>query len=394
LTDRWAAVVPAAGSSQRMGRNKLTADMGGAPVLVRTLELLVAAGLRQLVVGVPAAGGLAAALDQVRAGGAQVVAVPGGATRQETVRRCLAALPPAVEYVLVHDAARPYCSPSLVRRVQAAAERWGAAAAACPAVDTVHRAGADGAIRETLDRAQLWLAQTPQGFRRDLLVAAHASASDPPSATDDAGLCVALGQRVQLVEGERGNVKLTYPEDLPESGPPWAVGQGYDVHRLAASRPLILGGVLIPHDRGLVGHSDADVLCHALADAVLGGAGLGGIGAHFPPDDPAYAGADSVGLLQESVRRAEAAGWRPVQADGLLLAEEPRLQGYVPAMRARLAGALCLDPARVNVKVGSNEGLGWLGRGEGIAAQAVVLLQRLRGLEGKAAPFDTPGPPR
>ena len=369
-------MVPAAGSSRRMGRDKLMADLDGAPVLVRTLRVLAATGLARVVVGVRAAERAALATRvPAHLDGMEVRLVEGGETRHETVGRCLAALPADADHVLVHDAARPYCSPALVVRVQREAEACGAAASAWPIVDTVHRATPDGTVVETLERAGLWCAQTPQGFRRDILVAAHAAARG--GYTDDAGLCAAAGQMVRLVHGERANVKLTFPEDLPAAPLPLAVGQGYDVHRLVADRPLVLGGVRIPHDRGLGGHSDADALCHALADAVLGAAGLGDIGQHFPPDDPAFAGADSLELLKHCVALAAQHRWRPAQADCLVIAERPRLAPHVPAMRQRLAAALSLDPERVNVKAGTNEGLGSLGREEGIAAQAVVLLRRL-----------------
>ncbi len=359
-----------------MGRDKVMAELDGVPVLVRTLRVLAAAGLPRVVVGVRAAerAALAARLPAWLEG-TEIRLVEGGESRQETVGRCLAAVPADADHVLVHDAARPHCSPDLVLRVQREAEACGAAAAAWPVVDTVHRATADGTVVETLNRAGLWCAQTPQGFRRDVLAAAHAAAQT--TYTDDAGLCAALGQMVRLVQGERANVKLTVPEDLAAAAPPLAVGQGYDVHRLVADRPLVLGGVRIPHDRGLDGHSDADALCHALADAVLGAAGLGDIGHHFPPGDPAYAGADSLELLKHCVGLAAQHRWCPAQADCLVIAERPRLAPHVPAMRQRLAVALSLDPERVNVKAGTNEGLGWLGREEGIAAQAVVLLRRL-----------------
>jgi 2-C-methyl-D-erythritol 4-phosphate cytidylyltransferase/2-C-methyl-D-erythritol 2,4-cyclodiphosphate synthase len=342
----WAAVVPAAGASTRMGRDKTLADLDGAPVLVRSLRLLRAAGLRRLAVGIRAgaAARVREVLERHDLGGAALVV--GGAARAETVAACLAALDPEVTHVLVHDAARPYCSPDLVRRVMAAAEEAGAACAALPVVDTIHRAAPDGTIAAALDRSVLWQAQTPQGFRRDILERAHACA---PAGTDDAGMVAALGAPVRLVEGERGNVKLTFAEDLaPVPGPalaaPVRVGYGHDVHRLVAGRPLILGGVRIPHDRGLDGHSDADALAHAVCDAVLGAAGLADIGTHFPPSDARWKGADSLDLLRRCVAICRQAGWRPAQADCLVAAERPRLAPHAGEMRRRLAEALDLPP--------------------------------------------------
>lgn len=358
-----------------MGVDKVLADIDGLPVVAATVATLAAAGIRRIWVGVrPEAeaavrGALLGVVD-----GVHVRLIIGGVTRRETVARCLTVLPPDVEYVVVHDAARPFCSPELVRRVCAAASDSGAACAALPLVDTVHCAAADGSIASTPERSRLWRAQTPQAFRRDLLAQAHAGTEG--SETDDAGLCAAAGCRVQLIEGERSNLKLTFVDDLTVSTPV-AVGQGLDVHRLVEGRRLVLGGVEIPHERGLDGHSDADVLCHALCDAVLGAAGLGDIGVHFPPDDARYKGANSLGLVSQCAQLVRATGWRPAQADCLVVAEEPRLGPHVREMRRNLAQALRVGEQRVNVKAGTNEGLGWIGRREGIAAHAVVTLVRL-----------------
>lgn len=370
---RAAAVVAAAGSSTRMGLDKILALVDGRPVLTRSLQVLRAAGMERIVVGVrPGSAESVRSTALVPYGLDQVTLTDGGPTRSATVRSSLAALPPEIDYVLVHDAARPFCTPSLVRRVLEAAERYGAACAALPLVDTVHRAAPSGEIAQTLDRTSLWGAQTPQAFRRELLEAAHARGAE---GTDDAGLVAALGVAVRLVEGERTNIKVTYPKDLvPDPG--FAVGYGQDVHRLVPGRRLVLGGVTVPHDRGLDGHSDADVLCHAVADAVLGASGLGDIGRHFPPSDPRWAGADSLDLLRRCVEMAAACGWRPTQADCLVTAERPRLAPFSEEMRARLADALGCAPDRVNVKAGTAEGLGALGRQEGIGATAVVLMMR------------------
>lgn len=371
----WAAVVPAAGLGRRMGFDKLLAPWHGSPVLAHTLLGLRRAGLTQLVVGVrDAAAVRTAVLEPFGLEGARLV--PGGASRAETVARCLEALPAGVTHVLVHDAARPHCSVALIHAVMDAAEREGAAAAALPVVDTVHRADGQERIAETLDRSALRLAQTPQAFTLELLSRAH---REGRSGSDDAGMVASLGVPVHLVPGAPENVKLTVPADLPAAGGepmPWAVGLGHDVHRLVPGRPLILGGVRIPHELGLLGHSDADVLAHAVADAVLGAAGLGDIGRHFPPDDPAWEGADSLLLLRRCRGLAAAAGWRPAQVDCLVQAERPRLLPHAGAMADNIGGALGIAAGRVNVKAGTNEGMGFVGRHEGMAAQAVVLAAR------------------
>jgi len=369
----WAAVVPAAGSARRMGFDKTLARVHGVPVLARTIFGLRRSGLERVLVGVRDAARVRA--EVLRPFGLDDVAlVVGGETRAETVALCLAHLPDATTHVVVHDAARPNCSADLIGRVMAAAEESGAAAAALPVVDSVHRVGGAGCIVETLDRSDLRLAQTPQAFHLPLLLRAH---QEVPAGSDDAGMVAALGVPVRLVDGERDNAKLTVPADMPPgddaSTVPFAVGLGHDIHRLVPGRPLVLGGVRIPYECGLLGHSDADVVCHAVADALLGAAGLGDIGRHFPPGDPVYAGADSLVLLARCRAMAEDAGWRPVQADCLVLAERPRLAPYAESMRAALAMAIRIPSGRINVKAGTNEGLGAVGRGEGIAAQAVVL---------------------
>ncbi len=374
MSATWAAVVPAAGSSRRMGRDKILAPLQGVPAVVRTLSALRSAGVRHLMVGVRPAGGsdvVGAVLADHGFGDACLV--EGGETRAATVARCVERLARGVTHVVVHDGARPFATPDLIARVMAAGEADGAACAALPVVDALHRSDAEGRIVASPAREGLWRAQTPQAFRRDLLESAHRRGA---AAADDATLVAASGWPVRLVRGEEANVKLTFPEDLRPAGAgtATAVGFGADVHRLVEGRPLVLGGVRIPWERGLLGHSDADVLCHALADAVLGAAGLGDIGQHFPPDDPAYAGADSLELLRRCRELAYEAGWRPLQADCLITAQRPRLAPHVSAMRQALAGVLGTPVARVNVKAGTAEGLGALGREEGIAAQAVVLL--------------------
>jgi 2-C-methyl-D-erythritol 4-phosphate cytidylyltransferase/2-C-methyl-D-erythritol 2,4-cyclodiphosphate synthase len=247
-----------------------------------------------------------------------------------------------------------------------------------PAVETVKEVAPDGRVVRTLARERLVMAQTPQGFRRKVLEDAYrwAASRDAQDAfPDDAALVEAAGHPVHAVDGEPGNLKVTVPGDLVRLGlgvP--RVGFGYDVHRLEAGRPLVLGGVSIPHERGLQGHSDADVLLHALADAMLGAAGLGDLGRHFPDDDPGYAGADSLALLAEVVRRVAQAGYRATSCDATLVAQEPRLQPFIPGMIQKVAAVLEVEPGAVGIKATTEEGLGFTGGGAGMAAYAVVVL--------------------
>lgn len=244
------------------------------------------------------------------------------------------------------------------------------------------RAGAEGPPRvaETLDRRTLWLAQTPQGFRRELLLRAYAAAgAEASAATDECALVERLGAPVTLVAGEPGNFKITGPEDVARARAaaeaPVALGVGYDTHRFAAGRRLVLGGVEFEGD-GLLGHSDADVCAHAIGDAVLGAAGLGDLGRHFPDTDPRWKGVSSLVLLREIARLAGERGWRVGNCDVTLAARRPKIAPRAEEMRGRLAEALGVSPAQVNVKATTGEGMGFVGREEGIAAHAVALLVR------------------
>jgi 2-C-methyl-D-erythritol 4-phosphate cytidylyltransferase / 2-C-methyl-D-erythritol 2,4-cyclodiphosphate synthase len=308
-------------------------------------------------------------------------AVAGGPARADSVRNGLAALS-GCGVVLIHDAARPFATPALVARVGEAAARDGAALAALPVTDTVKRAGPGQPPRvaATLDRRELWLAQTPQGFRRDLLLRAYqAAGAEASAATDECALVERVGATVTLVPGEPGNFKITSPEDVARARAlteaPMASGVAYDCHRFVPGRKLILGGVEFEGD-GLLGHSDADVCAHAIGDAILGAAGLGDLGRHFPDTDPQWKGVSSLRLLREIAAKAAAAGWRVGNADVTLAARRPRIAPRAAEMQARLAEALGVSPFQVNVKATTGEGLGFVGRGEGIAAHAVALLVR------------------
>jgi 2-C-methyl-D-erythritol 4-phosphate cytidylyltransferase/2-C-methyl-D-erythritol 2,4-cyclodiphosphate synthase len=380
--ERVLAILAAGGAGQRAGVAKQWLVLGGESVLRRSGRALAeCAAVDGLVVVVPP-GEEGRAEAELAGLGKPVRAVAGGASRAESVRNGLAAADAPV--VLVHDAARPFASAALAARVAEAAAADGAALAALPVTDTV-KMRADGSapprVSATLDRRTLWLAQTPQGFRREVLLAAYAAAGpDAGLATDECALVEGLGAKVTLVAGEPGNFKITGPEDVVRAQAlteaPVAIGVGYDTHRFAAGRTLVLGGVEFEGD-GLLGHSDADAAAHAIGDAVLGAAGLGDLGRHFPDTDPRWKGVLSLVLLREIVRLAGARGFRVGNADVTLAARRPKIAPRAEEMRARLAEALGVLPAQVNVKATTGEGMGFVGRGEGIAAHAVALLWRV-----------------
>ncbi|HEY7461058.1 MAG TPA: 2-C-methyl-D-erythritol 4-phosphate cytidylyltransferase [Gemmatimonadota bacterium] len=382
-------VLAAGGGGVRMGgAKKQFALLGGVPVFVRALRpFLTLPGLARAVVVLPGEElARGRALLEVEAPGKGVEMVAGGSSRQESVRLGLEALG-ETEAVLVHDAARPLVTRELAQRVAEAALAGESVVPVVPVADTLKRL--DGGWLSTVARGGLFAAQTPQGFPGRLLREAHARArTEGVRATDDAALLEAFGLAVVSLEGEATNLKLTSPADWElaealiaaregaarEIGRAPRTGIGYDVHRLERGRPCVLGGVRIESDRGPAGHSDGDVLVHAVMDAVLGAAGEPDIGHRFPAGDPRWAGADSIGLL-ERVREAVAPHFEVLFVDCCIVAEAPRVAPHVPAMRARIAAALGIPAARVNVKATTAEGLGAIGRGEGICAQAVATLR-------------------
>ena len=303
--------------------------------------------------------------------------VAGGAERRDSVWQGLQEVAAGTDIVLIHDAARPFVSHREIDRCLDAVRRYGAAVVARPVADTLKRAGPEGQVVATVERAELWSAQTPQGGRFSLVFQAYQRAiAENWAVTDDAGVIERAGHRVQLVEGDAMNFKITRPEDLALAmrlvGGASRVGFGYDVHRLVAERPLVLGGVTIAHPLGLLGHSDADVLTHAIMDALLGAAALGDIGQHFPDTDEAYRGISSLALLEQVAGKLRDAGYEPVNVDAVVVAEAPKLAPHLPAMRARLAAALGVTPAQISVKATTSEGLGFVGTGAGIAAHATA----------------------
>ena len=366
------AVLVAAGNSTRMGFDKLAACIEGKTVLQRSVEafdahpdideLVLVAGSRNE----EAARALTAACRKP----ARVVR--GGATRAESVRSGVQAA--TGEFVAIHDAARPFVSEEVITRALHAAWQCGAAAPAVPVKDTVKVAGPDGLVQATPKRSTLYAVQTPQCFDRAAYLTA-AQTLGQQDVTDDCQLMELTGQLVKLTEGSYENYKITTIEDLKGAGA-MRIGHGYDVHKLVEGRRLILGGVDIPYEKGLLGHSDADVLAHAVMDALLGAAAMGDIGQHFPDNDPAYAGADSLALMKEVARLLAQQGWRVENVDATILCQAPKLAGHIPAMRTNLAAALGLDVSAVSVKATTEEHLGFTGQGLGIAAHAVALIDR------------------
>lgn len=308
----------------------------------------------------------------------------GGERRQDSVRQGLSALPRDVDLVLVHDAARPFVNAAVIDRVIDAARDTGAAVPAVPSRDTVKQADPAGrVVRATLPRDEIWLAQTPQGFRRDVLSAAVARGAGAGEATDEAMLAEQAGQPVSIVDGDPENIKITTPEDLAAARRALAavprVGSGYDLHTLVAGRALVLAGVVLPSDRGPLGHSDGDVICHALADAVFGACAAGDIGRHFPDTDPRWKDAPGLDLLARAVAIARDRGWQVASADVTVLLERPKLAPHMPQIQSQVARALGVPAVDVSVKAKTNEGVDAVGRGEAIAAHAIVVLTSTAG---------------
>ena len=327
--------------------------------------------------------------DYLRGCAKPVEIVEGGERRQDSVANAFALVAGRADVVVVHDAARPLVSADLIRRTVEAAIECGAAIAALPATDTVKRGDASRIIVDTLPRGEIFLAQTPQAFRVGVLRDALALASRSADATDEAALAEQAGHRVRLVDGDPRNLKITDADDLEMAerliGAParsladvttLRIGNGYDLHRLVAGRRLILGGVIIPFDKGLDGHSDSDAVCHAVTDAVLGGAAAGDIGRHFPDTDATWKDADSLALLGRAARIVAEAGFVVINVDVVVIAERPRLAPYVDAMRANLARVLGVGIDRVSVKGKTNEGVDSTGTGASIAVHAVALVSR------------------
>ena len=386
LEKKVSAVLVAAGSSTRMGFDKLSFDLGGETVLHRSIRAFAQCPLVDEIILV-AGSNRAFAQQQAADCAKPVCVVAGGATRAESAKNGVLAASGAL--VAVHDAARPFVSQQVITAVLEAAARCGAAAPAVPVKDTI-KAAARGSgktvpescfVHATPDRSTLYAVQTPQCFDRAAYLAAleELDAEKARLVTDDCSLFELTGRPVQLTQGDYANLKITTREDLPrpeqKEEHKMRIGHGYDVHRLVEGRKLILGGVEVPFEKGLLGHSDADVLAHAVMDAVLGAAALGDIGQHFPDTAEEYAGADSLVLARRVAEIVAAQGWRIENIDATILCQRPKLAPYIPAMREKLAAAFGLPVEAVSVKATTEEHLGFTGEGLGIAAHAVALIE-------------------
>ena len=388
-----AVIIAAGGRGTRLGA---AAPKQFLPIGDRTmLEMSVRAftdhvSINEVVVAVPAdyvaevssvLSASSAALDK------SVVVVEGGLRRQDSVANAFARVSKNADVVLIHDAARPFVTPALIDRMIVAGDKHGAAIAAMPVSDTVKRAAAtasgDRPIQATLPREEIFLAQTPQAFRRDVLDQAIKDAGGA-DATDEAALAERAGFPVHIVDGEATNVKITTPDDLATAkaialhehskNTLMRIGTGYDLHRLVTGRPLILAGVKIPFELGLDGHSDADIVCHAVTDAILGAAAAGDIGRLFPDTDPKWKDADSIALLKGALSHIVEKGYRVSNVDVTVIAQKPKLLPHLEQMRANLATALNVGIDAISVKGKTNEQVDSMGRGESMACHAVALL--------------------
>jgi 2-C-methyl-D-erythritol 4-phosphate cytidylyltransferase/2-C-methyl-D-erythritol 2,4-cyclodiphosphate synthase len=379
---KFAAIIVAGGRGERVGGEipKQYKPLLGPPVIAWSVRAFAEAGAEEIVI--------ACALEHAElcrsatAGGPDITIVAGGATRTDTVRAGLAAVGDA-DAILIHDAARPGLSAELVRKLLAELETGASAVApALPVPDTLRRADASGRFVEDVPREGVMRIQTPQAFRAAPLRAAYAALPVDAAMTDDIAVVRAHGVEARLITGDAKLMKLTYPEDFAMlermlgGERITCVGHGVDAHRFGEGEFVTLCGVRIPHTKGLVGHSDADAGWHALVDAILGALGQGDIGAHFPPSDPQWKGADSERFLRHAAQLAERAGARIVHVDVTLICERPKVGPHREAMRTRTAEVLGLPLDRVSVKATTTERMGFTGREEGLAAQATATVER------------------
>lgn len=374
----FAAIVVAAGKGLRAGQPlpKQFAVWRGKPLVRHSVETLVAAGADRVVVAIPE--GAQEVVDQALYGVPNTRTVRGGSTRQRSVLSALDALADdAPQHVLIHDAARPVLPLPVIERLLVALDSAPGAIPVLPVVDSL-AVERGGTMAGSADRESLRRVQTPQAFRFAEILAAHRAWKGEADAGDDAQVLAAVGGEVSLVEGDEALKKLTFAEDFRDDTPAIRVGTGYDVHRLAEGEELWLCGIRLDHAKGLAGHSDADVGIHAVVDALLGAVAGGDIGQHFPPSDARWKGATSGQFLEHAVTLVGDAGYRVGNIDLTLICEAPKIAPHREAMRARIAEIACLEPVQVSVKATTTERLGFTGRGEGIAAQAVATVIRIR----------------
>ncbi len=382
------AIIAAAGEGRRLGAPlpKQLLDLGGRTILERSVAVFALHDRVDDVIVVLPAPLAAAPPEWLRARLPTVRIVAGGQRRQDSVANAFDAVRTDSDIVLVHDAARPFVTAAQISRAIDGAVEYGAAIVALPVRDTVKQVDPGGphpVITGTLPRDTIYLAQTPQAFRRDVLRAAVAIGRAGVSATDEAMLAEQAGHPVRVMEGDPANMKITTTTDLDaarqraQAAPAARIGTGYDLHRLVDGRQLIVGGVTIPFEKGALGHSDADVVCHAVIDALLGAACAGNVGQRYPDRDPQWKGASSIMLLRDAMEHVRERGFAVENVDVSVVLERPRIAPFVTEIRARIADALGIDAERISVKGKTNEGADAIGRGEAIAAHAVALLRTL-----------------
>ena len=378
------AIIPAGGRGLRFGAQvpKQLLALAGRPILARSVEAIATSPDITDVVVALRADFATTPPSYLKTVTKPITVVAGGERRRDSVANAFAVIADRADVVLIHDAARPLVSHDVIRRTIEAAASTGAAIAAMRASDTVKQVDEERHVSATLPRERIYLAQTPQAFRVDVLRDALRLGGD---ATDEAALAERAGHRVAVVDGDVRNMKITTPDDLAVAerllggagGVTLRIGNGYDLHRLVPGRPLILGGVHVPFDRGLDGHSDADAVCHAVTDAVLGACGAGDIGRHFPDTDPAWKDANSIALLQRAAAVVRAQGFAIVNVDVVVIAQQPKLSPHAAAMGANVAAALGVEATQVSVKGKTNEGVDSMGTGASIAVHAVALLNKV-----------------
>lgn len=368
----FSAIIVAAGKGIRADQPvpKQFAQWRGKPVIRHSAEALANAGANQIVIAIPENG--EALANAALSGLANIQLVTGGATRQDSVRAALETIESdAPHTVLIHDAARPVLSASVIDRLLGALAGAEGAIPVLPVIDSIS-VDEGGVMAGSADRESLRRVQTPQAFHYRAILDAHRRWSGAAAAGDDAQVLRAAGGAVAHVEGDEALKKLTYAGDFMADIPTVRTGMGFDVHRLVAGEQLWLGGIQIPHDKGLSGHSDADVALHALVDAILGAIGAGDIGEHFPPSDDRWKGASSDKFLSHAAKLVTEAGYRIGNVDLTIICEAPKIGPHRDAMRDCIARLLSVDIAQVSVKATTTERLGFTGRGEGIAAQAIA----------------------
>ena len=374
------AIIVAAGSGTRMGKDKMRLELFGKSVLLRTVEAFADTDFFDDIIVVASEKNMDAFSEELKDCSLKII--PGGKTRGES---SLAGIIAAKgEFVMIHDGARPLVTREIIENTLSACIETGCAAAGVKSKDTIKTVTSDNIIASTVDRESAVLIQTPQAFKKELIKSAYEKFGF--EMTDDCALIEKMGAKIKIVEGSYENIKLTTAEDIVTAegilrkrgigGADMRIGTGFDTHRLVESRPLIIGGVNIPYEKGLAGHSDADVLVHAVIDALFGAAALGDIGKHFPDTDERYRGADSLLLLEKATEEVRTAGYEIENIDSTVIAQAPKMAPHIDAMRENIAKAMKISIDAVSIKAKTNEHMGFTGRGEGVEARAIVLITK------------------